>query len=61
MSFTLGLVLLAVTVAMILLGRPADGESAAFLKSWVVGQLYALMAMASAVLGVAIMIVEWPF
>jgi hypothetical protein len=61
MNFTAGLVLLAVTVAMIVVARPADGESAPFLKVWVVGQLYALVAMVSAVMGVTILITTWPF
>lgn len=61
MSFTAGLVLIAVTIAMIVMGRPTDGESAPFLRVWIVGQLYALAAMASAVLGVTIMIITWPF
>lgn len=61
MSLMLGPVLLAVTVVMILVARPADGESAPFLKSWIVGQLYALSAMVSAVIGIAIVILAWPF
>jgi hypothetical protein len=61
MNFTAGLVLLAVTVAMIVIARPADGESAPFLKIWVVGQFYALAAMVSAVMGVTILITTWPF
>ena len=61
MSFTAGLVLIAVTVAMIVVARPADGELAPFLRVWIVGQLYALAAMVSAVLGVTIMIITWPF
>lgn len=61
MNFTVGLVLIAVTVAMVLLARPADGESAPFLKVWIVGQVYALTAMVSAVIGVAIIIINRPF
>jgi hypothetical protein len=61
MSFALGPILLAVTVAMILVARPADGESASFLKNWFVGQIYALGAMVSAVVGVTILITDWPF
>ena len=61
MSFTAGLVLIAVTAAMIVVGRPVDGESAPFLRVWIVGQLYALAAMVSAVIGVTIMIITWPF
>jgi hypothetical protein len=61
MNFTAGLVLLAVTVAMIVMARPADGVSAPFLRVWIVGQVYALAAMVSAVLGVTILITTWPF
>lgn len=61
MSFTAGLFLIAVTVAMIVLGRPSDGVTAPFLKVWIVGQVYALVAMVSAVMGVTILITTWPF
>jgi hypothetical protein len=61
MNFTAGLVLLAVTVAMIVVARPADGVSAPFLRVWIVGQVYALAAMVSAVIGVTILITTWPF
>jgi hypothetical protein len=59
MSSVLGLVLMAVTTAMVAVGRPADGVSAPFLKNWFVGQLYALFAMVSAVIGIAILISAW--
>jgi len=61
MNFALGLILIGVTVAMIVFGRPADGESAPFLRVWIVGQIYALAAMVSAVIGVTIAITTWPF
>lgn len=61
MNFTAGFVLLAVTVAMIVVARPADGVSAPFLRVWIVGQIYALAAMVSAVIGVTILIIAWPF
>ena len=60
MNFATGLVLIAITVAMIAAARPADGELAPFLKVWFVGQAYALTAMVSAVVGVAIAIINWP-
>ena len=59
MNFTFGLILVAVTIAMLVIARPADGESAKFLKVWIVGQIYALAAMVSAVLGVTIIIATW--
>ena len=61
MNFTVGLIPIAVTVAMIVLGRPVDGELAPFLRVWIVGQIYALGAMVSAVIGVTIVITSWPF
>jgi hypothetical protein len=61
MNFAAGLVLVAATIAMVVAGRPANGESAPFLKVWIVGQAYALTAMVSAVVGVTIMISTWPF
>ena len=60
-TFILGAALIAVTVAMVVLGRPKDGVSAPFLKIWAVGQAYALTAMTSAVVGVAMVIGNWPF
>lgn len=60
MDFTAGLVLIAITIAMIVIARPKDGVSAPFLKVWVVGQIYALAAMVSAVIGVTIIISTWP-
>ena len=61
MNFATGLVLIAITVAMITVARPADGELAPFLKVWFVGQAYALAAMVSAVVGVTTAIISWPF
>jgi hypothetical protein len=61
MNFAAGLVFIAITVAMVVVARPADGVSAPFLKIWIVGQVYALMAMMSTVLGVTILISTWPF
>ncbi len=61
MNFTIGLVFIALAVAMVILARPADGQSAAFLKVWIVGQIYALTAMVSAVMGVTIVIITRPF
>jgi hypothetical protein len=59
--FVFGLALITATIVMVLLARPKDGDSAPFLKAWVVGQAYALMAMSSAVAGVTLVITSWPF
>ncbi len=56
LELTVGAAFLALTVLMILVARPADGESARFLKSWPVGQAYSLLAMSSAVAGVALVV-----
>jgi len=48
------LVLIAITIAMVVVARPKDGVSAPFLKVWVVGRAYALNAIVSAVIGVRI-------
>jgi hypothetical protein len=61
MNFSGGLAFIAVAVAMVVLGRPANGESAPFLKVWIVGQLYALTAMVIAVTGITIAIISRPF
>jgi hypothetical protein len=61
MSFTLGILLIAVTVGMVLIARPTAGEPVRFLKVWIVGQIYILGAMVSALAGVTIMINTWPF
>ena len=61
MNFTAGLILIGVTIAMIVVARPTDGVAAPFLKVWIVGQVYALVAMVSSVLGITILIITWPF
>jgi hypothetical protein len=60
MNMVAGLVLIAVTVAMIYLARPSDGVSAPFLRVWVVGQMYLMTALVSAVIGVSLLISNWP-
>jgi hypothetical protein len=59
MNIILGLLLVAVTVAMLVLARPHDGVPASFLKSWIVGQTYVMAALVSAVTGVALMVSNW--
>ena len=61
MSFALGIALIALTIGMVVLGRPADGVAAPFLKAWLAGQAYILGAMVSALAGITMMITEWPF
>lgn len=61
MSFTFGILLIAVTVGMVLIARPAASEPVSFLKVWFVGQIYILGAMVSALAGVTVMINTSPF
>ena len=61
MSFALGILLLAITVGMVLIARPVAGEPARFLRHWAVGQTYILGAMASALVGITIIVNTWPF
>ena len=61
MTFWVGLILIAVTVAMIVAARPRNGEPAPFLTWWVAGQAYILTALTSAVMGVSFAITSLPF
>ncbi len=61
MNLVLGVALIAVAAGMILLARPRDGVSAPYLKVYIVGQAYIMTAMIAAVMGVARVIVNWPF
>jgi hypothetical protein len=61
MLFVAGLILLVFMVAMIVLARPSDGVAASFLQSWVVGQVYALLTLATGVVGVSCILNDLPF
>ena len=58
-NIALGLLLVALTVAMLVVARPRDGAAVWFLKSWIVGQVYVMAALVSAVSGAALMISNW--
>lgn len=61
MILLFGCVLIALTCVMIWLAIPAKGaDSAAFLRVWLVAQIYAMAAMISAVVGVTLIISDWP-
>lgn len=60
MNLVTGLMFIAVTVAMIYLAKPGDGVSAPFLRVWIVGQMYLMTALVSAVVGVSLLISNWP-
>jgi hypothetical protein len=60
-NFAGGFILIAVAVAMIVVARPKNGESAHFLKGpWIVGQLYVMTTMICSVLGITAIIANWP-
>jgi len=61
MSFTLGLLFVFATVAMLVIARPSGGIAAPYLKTWLAGQAYALTALASAVFGLTVIVTNWPF
>jgi hypothetical protein len=60
-GLTGGLVLIVIAIGMILIGRPADGVAARFLRVWIVGQVYAMATMIVAVMGVTLVISDLPF
>jgi hypothetical protein len=60
MDFTAGLIMLAIALAMVLLARPRDGVSAPFLRVWIVGQLYAMASLICIVMGVTLVVINWP-
>jgi hypothetical protein len=60
MGLVESLVLIAIGVAMIFLGRP-NGPISRFLQVYIVGQLYVMTAMVIMVLGAAFFIANRPF
>jgi hypothetical protein len=60
MGLTEGVTLIVIAIVLIFLGRPS-GPVARFLQVYIVGQLYVMSAMVMGVIGVAILIVNWPF
>jgi len=60
MGLTEGVVLIAVAMVMIFLGRP-KGPIAPFVQVYIVGQLYVMSAMVMGVLGVTLLIINRPF
>ena len=57
MNITYGIALICIAIAMIWLGRPADGVSLPwFKKAWIIGQVYVMTAMVLFVMGSAAII-----
>jgi hypothetical protein len=61
MLFIAGLCLIAFAFAMVVLARPSDGVAAPFLKNWAIGQIYALGALTSTVVGTTLVLSDLPF
>ena len=55
-----GVIMLAVAVGLILIGRPRHGKSPPLLTSWVVGQVYVLVCLVCTVLGASFLIRSLP-
>ncbi|MGI8526063.1 MAG: hypothetical protein ACR2K5_07750 [Pseudolabrys sp.] len=52
--------MIGIAAAMLLLARPRYGIVARFLKVWIVGQLYALASLICIVMGVTLVVINWP-
>jgi len=62
MLFFLGIAFILLTAGMVWVARPAEGlDSAPFLRVWIVGQAYVMAAMVSAVIGITLVIINWPY
>jgi hypothetical protein len=54
MNITIGIAMICAAVAMLWLGRPADGISLPwFKKAWIIGQVYVMVALILFVMGAA--------
>ena len=60
MGYVEALVLIAVAVVMVFLGRP-KGPVSPFIQVYIVGQIYVMTAMLFLVIGTAFLIIGWPF
>jgi hypothetical protein len=58
MNEILAIALIALAAAMTWIGRSRGGEPVWFLKSWMVSQLYVMVALTSSVLGIALAFVD---
>lgn len=59
MSFGLGAVLVAMAVALLGYGRARETQPA-FLRVWVLGQLYVIVILTASVCGIALLTMSWP-
>jgi uncharacterized membrane protein (DUF441 family) len=57
-----GVVLLAVAVAMLVVGRGGrDGEPRAFLSNWLISTIYSVAILIIFVAGAGVILLNWPF
>jgi len=56
-----GVGLIAIAVALLIVGKHRWGAPAPFIRIWIVGQLYVLAIMLIAVLGITAIIINRPF
>ena len=61
MDFTGGIILCAIAIAMLFFGRARGGEPLRIFRVFIIGQLFVLATMSVGVLGVAAVIINWPF
>jgi hypothetical protein len=61
MNFIGGIILLAVAVAMLVVGRGGrDGEPRAFLSNWLISTMYSVAILIIFVAGVGVILINWP-
>jgi len=61
MGFTEGLILIAISILMIWLGRAKDNEPRfGFLKIWILFVGYSMTCLTLFTLGVAFLVINWP-
>jgi hypothetical protein len=61
MGFIGGIILLAVAVAMLVVGRGGrDGEPRAFLSNWLISTMYSVAILIIFVAGVGVILINWP-
>ena len=60
MSFAAGFILLGIAAVMMFAARRRDGVAAPFLKIGIVGQLYSMASLICIVMGVMLVVINWP-
>jgi hypothetical protein len=62
MQITVGCILLVVFVAMVVIARPTSGQDTVLWlsKPWMLGQVYVLASLVTAVIGVSFILNAWP-